>query len=120
MSMIQRRCPFCGTETKIEVNPSSLSAYNSGVNIMQCFGDKNSFEREAIISGMCFKCQEETFGKPLPEHEAEWGSPLGDCEVCGRTLYDKHSLMSNGNYKCKSCYAVYSRTSEGGLICVSE
>lgn len=97
-----------------------LAQYNAGENIMRAFGDKNPFERELIMTGMCFECQENVFSRPAPGNEEKWGSYLGECECCGAPIYEKkHAMEVPGTYKCNGCGTLYSKD-ESGLCCIED
>lgn len=89
MKMLEISCPFCKKMSKLEYDSAGLSAYNAGASIMEAFPEMNSFERELIISGMCFDCQERTFNTPAPGHEAEWGEKITECGCCGSPIWRK-------------------------------
>jgi hypothetical protein len=104
MDLIQQ-CPFCGKSTKVVVSQVALSMYRAGSSIQEAFPKKSTFDREVIKTGMCYDCQEKTFGVPAPEHEEAWGTCIGDCPCCGAPIYDKHNNVTVGEeFACKSCH----------------
>lgn len=113
---INKRCPFCGKKTEVEVKEKEISAYNRGANILRAFPNMSKFDREVIISGMCYDCQEKTFHTPTPEHEAEWGESLMDCDCCGTPIYSIKDKTDDGGYVCHSCRLPY-KLVDGELVC---
>lgn len=59
--IIETRCPFCGHITKIAVFKADFEKYTNGELVQNCFPYLNASEREILISGLCFKCQDEIF-----------------------------------------------------------
>lgn len=56
-------CPFCGKETSVSMTYEQFIEYQYGnKNVQDIFPEKSATEREILISGMCNKCQKETFG----------------------------------------------------------
>ena len=106
---VEKTCPFCMTVSSVEVDEEQYEAYNRGLNIIQAFPKLSLFERELLISGMCFGCQERTFHKPLPQHAEEWGELVGNCECCGAGLYEKMDRGEDGLYHCSCCGESYGR-----------
>lgn len=99
---IKKRCIFCNAETNLTVSDEGLSMYNSGVPVQRAFPELNKFDREVIISGMCYDCQEKTFNTPTEEHRAAWGENIGDCLCCGAPLWSIRN-KSGDNYICPCC-----------------
>jgi hypothetical protein len=57
-------CPFCGKKTTIKVEACRYEKWlNHDGNVQDIFPDYSAEKREMLITGMCQKCQEETFGK---------------------------------------------------------
>lgn len=96
-----RRCPFCGKETTVEVDKEGYSAYLAGVDIVEAFPDMSSFDREVLITGMCYDCQSSTFNRPKPGED--WGKCLGECTCCGCSVWESKNKLENGLYFCRSC-----------------
>lgn len=82
-------CPFCSKVSDLEVQEDNLYDYQNGAGILEAFPRMNQFERELIISGICFNCQEKTFNTPAPGHEAEWGEMITECGCCGAPIWEK-------------------------------
>lgn len=55
-------CPFCGTVHYVYVSENDFVAYQNGALAQDVFPYLSKEEREAIISGLCPKCQAEIFG----------------------------------------------------------
>lgn len=104
---IKKNCPFCGATSSIEVDEVKYERYVRTGDLRENFGNRNPFERELIKTGICYDCQEKTFGTPLPEHEKEWGTYLGECSCCGMPIYsNKHK--DGDLYVCPSCRTPHS------------
>ena len=68
MIVITTTCPFCGKLTEIEVDEKTFARYQAGeVLIQDAFPELNASERELLITGMCFDCQDRVFND-----EDEW------------------------------------------------
>lgn len=63
MTICKRRCPFCRTEYDLEVEANQLRMYLEGMRVQDAFKDKDTTFREKVLTGMCDKCQKETFGE---------------------------------------------------------
>lgn len=102
-------CPFCGNVTKLDVDKDAYAAYRMsglfGGSVQNAFPDLNDFERETLISRMCFDCQEKTFNRPQPGHEEAFGKRVGECEVCGCPIYEKDKV--DDKYKCPQCSEIF-------------
>ena len=59
---IEVRCPFCGHVSVLGVNKEDYLAWGSGELAQNCFPYLDASEREILISGLCFKCQDDIFG----------------------------------------------------------
>lgn len=95
-------CPFCGTITSMVLTEREMELLVGGASINEeNFPSLGIFDREALITGMCYDCQEATFNKPAPGHEEEWGPMLKECECCGGPLYEKDRI--SGRLVCKCC-----------------
>ncbi len=64
-------CPFCGTEATIKVSASDYLEYLEGTLVQNAFPYLSADEREALISGICSKCWENTFSSSEEEDEEE-------------------------------------------------
>ena len=61
--------------------------------------DEPAYFRELFITGMCYKCQSETFHVSTPGYDL--GEVIGECENCGCPLHDK----DKENGRCPQCYS---------------
>lgn len=95
-------CPFCNEATTIKLG-ARLPLYSKGQVTIdeENFPELNNFEREALISGMCFDCQEATFHKPKPGNEKAFGRYIGECECCGAPIWERDEI--DGGYVCTQC-----------------
>lgn len=96
-------CPNCGKINDINLDDISYTMYQCGVNIQDAFPDMNPFDREMLITGMCYDCQEKIFNRPAPGHEALWGNYVGECNCCGSPLYSVKHAISGNRLKCPTC-----------------
>lgn len=55
-------CPFCGHANEIEVNEEDYWDYDDGVSAIIAFPYLSTYEREALITGLCPHCINKTFG----------------------------------------------------------
>lgn len=55
-------CPFCGHANEIEVNEADYWDWQDGELVQNAFPYLSADEREMLISGICPKCWENTFG----------------------------------------------------------
>lgn len=78
---IEVRCPFCGHVSIIGVNEEDYLAWSSGELIQNCFPYLDDSEREILISGLCFKCQDDVFGSDDDEDDEDYepGDIDDDC-----------------------------------------
>lgn len=95
-------CPLCGNKTSIEVDEGKWARYSLGdVNVQDVFAELSPFEREVIISHICFQCQENMFHRPAPGHEDKFGKELGECSECGCAAWECD--VKDGKYTCPQC-----------------
>jgi hypothetical protein len=100
---VTKKCPFCANSTTIDVDEEGVFSFNAGMPLQSAFPNLDAFHREVFKTGICFDCQEKVFNIPLPEHEKEWGTPIGECSCCGATIYSIRNKRGDG-YQCKGCY----------------
>lgn len=119
--VLERPCPFCKTVTKIELTEGEANALNRGELVQRACPNKNKFERETLINGLCFGCQERTFNMPAPGNETAWGDELGECECCGGVIWSIKNKKANreNEYLCPSCYCSY-KLESGKLVDITE
>lgn len=77
------RCPHCGHISRIVVDGNDYFDWMCGGLAQKCFPYLNSSERELIISGLCFKCQDKVFGSD----ENEDYEPADIDDDCGFDPY---------------------------------
>lgn len=101
---VEYECPFCRKQSSLEVDDDAYDRWQNGENVIKAFPKLNAFEREFLITRVCYECQEKIFHCPKPGNEAEWGKRLGECPICGCNLYEKEvKLDGNNQCKCPSC-----------------
>lgn len=59
---ITKVCPFCGKVNHLIVNEEMYNRWISGESIQRVFPMVNASERELLISGICYDCQDNIFG----------------------------------------------------------
>lgn len=57
------QCPFCGEQKIIKVPAEGYFAWQSGECIQNALPNLSADDREMLISGICPKCWEQTFGE---------------------------------------------------------
>ncbi len=57
------QCPFCGEMHSVEVDYIQFLEWQEGAFIQDAMPELTLTEREALISGLCPKCQAEVFGE---------------------------------------------------------
>lgn len=102
------RCVGCQNEFSLNVPVEGKIAYANGVKAQDAFPTLDEFERECLISGFCFDCQERIFHKPTKAHAKVWGEKMGSCPVCDAGVYrEKDRLKGHGSrWKCGNCLTV--------------
>ncbi len=99
---VSMKCPFCSKSTTVSVDKEAFDAYKAGINIAEALPTMSLFDREVLKTGMCYDCQERTFGVPAPGHEEAWGERLGECGCCGAPIYSRRNKDGYA-YVCKCC-----------------
>lgn len=56
------KCPFCGEVNTVTVSCEDFNAWQNGELVQNAFPYLSSEEREMLVSGICPKCWERTFG----------------------------------------------------------
>ena len=62
--------------------------------------DLNTFEREALISELCYDCQSKIYNMPKPGED--WGKQIGNCECCDCAIWEK-DINKEGASFCPNC-----------------
>ena len=62
---ITKICPSCSARTQVEVVAEDLMKRNLGMSVQEAFPYLSKEEREILISGFCYECQEEIFKDDL-------------------------------------------------------
>ena len=99
-------CPLCSGISTIRLSVEESYLLSEGIEVCKALSKRNAFEREVVISGMCFSCQERVFNKPSPEHQTDWGEYVGECPCCDTTIWSKKNLTPGGYYLCPSCGSI--------------
>ena len=101
---VTKKCSLCGGEQEVKnIDAGVYSRYQrGGLNILEAFPDMPSHDREVLITGTCYKCQEKLYNMPLVSDPAKFGKLLGRCVCCDCRVYEKEKKES-GLYQCVSC-----------------
>ena len=83
---IEVRCPFCGHVSILGVNEEDYLAWGSGKLAQDYFPYLDDSEREILISGLCFKCQDDVFGSDDEEDDEDY-EPVDIDDDCGFDPY---------------------------------
>jgi len=83
---IEVHCPFCGHVSVVGVNEEDYLAWGSGELAQNCFPYLDDSEREILISGLCFKCQNDVFGSDDEEDDEDY-EPDDIDDDCGFDPY---------------------------------
>lgn len=99
-------CPMCcrPSETRGDVTTAQLQDYRTGTLVQKAFPNLDAFDREIIINGTCYDCQEKMYNRPAPGHEEKFGEYICDCDVCGAPLWEKD--RKEAGITCPTCYNV--------------
>lgn len=57
----EAKCPFCRTKTEIKISAKGYVSWINGDVVQDAFPDMPAEDRELLISGMCYNCQDKTF-----------------------------------------------------------
>lgn len=60
---IKNTCPLCGKITYVAVNGDDYEKWQHGTLVQRAFPYLSADEREVLITGMCYECQDDVFGK---------------------------------------------------------
>ncbi len=94
--LITRTCPSCKKRESHTFTVQEWENYSHGMLIQEAMPKRTAFEREFLISNMCFECQSKIFNRPMPGDD--WGKSR-ECPVCGCNVWDKD------NGVCPSCHS---------------
>lgn len=83
---IEVRCPFCGHVSVVGVNEEDYIAWDSGELAQNCFPYLDASEREILISGLCFLCQDLGFGSDDDDDDGDY-EPADIDDDCGFDPY---------------------------------
>lgn len=56
------KCPFCGKAQTLTVPRKGFDLWRQGALVQVAFPDLSPDDREVLVSGVCPKCWEDTFG----------------------------------------------------------
>lgn len=98
--IIECACPFCGKVTYVGCTFEQYKEYmlNPAALVQDIFPEKDTTERETIVSGMCKECQDNFFS------EEEEENCDGECDVCPDTDCPSNvNFMGDCNGVCELC-----------------
>lgn len=101
--VITKKCFSCGKTIKVECDETEYRKWQEGTLLQRAMISLSRMEREALLSGMCFDCQEEFYNEPKPGNEKLFGARLGSCSCCDRPVWEK-DIKPDGTFQCSSCY----------------
>lgn len=105
--IIKMKCKFCSKEIELELTDKEFEDLNvRDMHVQRALPNRDAFFRECFISGICYDCQSETFHKPKPGDDS-WGAVIGECDVCGASIYDVKDRTKDGNHICHCCKSPY-------------
>ena len=83
---IENYCPFCGATSRVIVFDADCNRWIDGELVQNCFPYLDASEREILISGLCFKCQDDVFGSDDEEDDEDY-EPADIDDDCGFDPY---------------------------------
>lgn len=83
---IEVRCPFCGAINHIAVFETDYDRWIDGELVQNAFPYLTADERELLVSGLCFKCQDDVFGSDDEEDDEDY-EPADIDDDCGFDPY---------------------------------
>lgn len=111
---VECTCPTCTKSFTISIPESEYNAWTGGARLQDAAKSLDDFEREALMTGMCFDCQERVFNRPTKMHAKEWGPRMGECCVCGAPVYSiRNKVKDKANrWQCGSCNEILAWSSK--------
>lgn len=100
MREIKIKCKFCGKIQAVNVDENRYRKWVDGELIQRAMPDLNDFEREALISELCYDCQSKIYNMPKPGED--WGKQIGNCECCDCAIWEK-DINKEGASFCPNC-----------------
>ena len=61
ITLVKCECPFCNTVSTVYIPTVTYNKWKAGTPIQCAWPEGAAADRETIISGICYKCQEEIF-----------------------------------------------------------
>lgn len=105
--IIKMKCKFCSKAIELELTDKEFEDLNvRDMHVQGALPNRDAFFRECFISGICYDCQSETFHRPKPG-DTSWGEIIGDCDVCGASIYDIKDKAESGGHICHCCKSPY-------------
>lgn len=101
MMPISINCVCCGNEQTVEVDSVGYSKWLKGELIQRALPKAHKFERDVLITHMCYDCLSKTYHRPKPGED--WGEVLVECPCCGADIYERNR-NSNGDLVCACCH----------------
>lgn len=87
---IETRCPLCGATNRVIVFDADCDRWIDGELVQNAFPYLTADERELLVSGLCFKCQNDVFGSDDEEdyEPADIDDDCGFDPYMGEYTYD--------------------------------
>ena len=93
-------CVSCGNEQEVSVDNRGYQQWLSGLAIQRALPKSHSFDRDVLITHMCYACLSKTYNQPVPGND--WGAVAQECYCCGANLYERNRNES-GDLICPCC-----------------
>lgn len=61
------RCPLCGTKSSVRITNDELAQYEGGALLHDAFSRLSDTDRETLLTGICYDCQNSVFSEEEPE-----------------------------------------------------
>ena len=76
--IVMTLCPFCGEMHEVPVNEDDYWDWQDGTSVQDAFPYLTADEREMLISGICPKCWDKTFGDDEEEDEPDFDDDVDE------------------------------------------
>ncbi len=103
MISVTKACRICNAVTTVQLTEEDYDIYKKCGSKALPKLKLNKFEKEFLITGMCFDCQSRLFNTLKPDED--WGDVIKECYVCGTSLYKKDCVGSE--LVCPACGESY-------------
>lgn len=59
---VRRECPFCDNVSEVLIPKAAYKKWRAGEALQRAWPEGAASDREILISGICYYCQDEVFG----------------------------------------------------------